>query len=444
MNKTVIALALLCGSVLYSMEIPTKHAQVREFGESVQINAQVIQLSNAKQSVMSLVSGHIEEYYVKLGSYVKKGDKIALIKSISLSSMTADYISLRRQFVSQDRNYRASKKLYDKGMISLQELNSQSMQRDELSAKINALRSSLKMMGIDATKLKKASSNYVLYAHSSGKVSALLQSRHSVVTEDTPIISIIKNQAFYIKSFVPLKYARYIKRGQKISVDVNGHTISTHIAQILPEVDKKTQRVVVLSSVDKPTDELFVNAYVGATLYFDADKSFVAVEKSALSFFNNEWVVFVPKEDEHDDHAKHEEVDEHAGHDHAKHEEVDEHAGHDHAKLEEIDEHAGHDHAKHEVIDEHAGHDHAKHEVIDEHAGHDHAKHEEIDEHDDHAGHDDHSEEIQYEARVIKIVTSDDRYAAVLGLRAGEEYVSNNSYFVKSMMLKSSLDEHGH
>jgi len=373
MNKFLI-ITLLFSSMLYSVEIPTKHSKVREFGKSIEVNAQVIQLSNAKQSIMSLVSGHIEEYFVKLGAHVEKGDKIALIKSISLSNMTADYISLKKQFISQNRNYKASKKLYDKGMISLQELNSQSIQRDAISAKINALKSALQMMGIDTNSLKKASSSYILYAHSSGKVSALLQPRHSVVTEDTPIISIIKNQAFYIKSFVPLKYASSIKIGQKISVNANGNNISTHVTQILPEVDKKTQRVVVLSSVDKPTDELFVNAYVGATLYFDADKKYVAVEKSALSFFNNEWVVFVPKKDEHDDH-------------------------------------------KEEAQDDHAKDD----------------------------GHDDHKEEKkEYEARIIKIVTSDDKYTAVLGLNADEEYVSDKSYFVKSMMLKSSLDEHGH
>ena len=399
MNKFLI-ITLLLSSMLYSVEIPTKHSKVREFGKSIEINAQVIQLSNAKQSVMSLVSGHIEEYFVKLGSYVEKGDKIALIESISLSNMTADYISLRRQFISQNRNYKASKKLYDQGMISLQELNSQSMQRDTISAKINALKSSLNMMGIDANRLKKASSSYILYAHSSGKVSALLQPRHSVVTEDTPIISIIKNQAFYIKSFIPLKYASSVKIGQKISVNANANIISTHVTQILPEVDKKTQRVEVLSSVDKPTSELFVNAYVGATLYFDADKKYVAVEKSALSFFNNEWVVFVPKKDEHDDH-KEDTHDDHAEHD-----------GHD-------------DHAKE---DEHSDH---KEETHDDHAKDD--------------GNDEHKEEKkQYEARVVKIVTSDDKYTAVLGLNADEEYVSDKSYFVKSMMLKSSLGEHGH
>ncbi len=441
MNKILITL-LLFGSLLYATEIPTKHAKVRAFGKSVELNSKVIQLSNAKQSIMSLVSGHIEKYFVQVGSQVKKGDKIALIESISLSKMTADYISLKKQFYSQNRNYKATKKLYDKGMISLQELNSQSIQKDALLAQINALKSQLSILGIDANSLKKASSNYILYAHSDGRVSELLQPQHSAVNEDTPIISIIKNQAFYIKTFLPLKYASSVKVGQEISVKAGGKSIKTHITQILPEVDKETQRVVLLSSVDEPTDALFINAFVSSTLYFDADKKYVAVEKSALSFFNNEWVVFIPKKDEHDEH------NDHTDHgDHSKKEDThDDHADHgDHGKKE--DSHKGHekhdDHKKDDTHDDHKEHDdHKKDDTHDDHTDHgDHGKKEEV-----HNDHDDHADEGEkpYDIRVVEIVTSDDKYTAVLGLEAGEEYVSDKSYYVKSMMLKSSLGGHGH
>lgn len=59
--------------------------------------------------------------------------------------------------------------------------------------------------------------------------------------------------------------------------------------------------------------------------------------------------------------------------------------------------------------------------------------------------HDEHEEDaIQYEARVIEIITQDDDYVAVNGIESGEEYVSDKSYYAKSMILKSSLGEHGH
>jgi len=376
----ILFLTLLSMTTLFSVDIPTQKAEEKKFGKSVELNAKVIQLSNAQQAVMSLVSGHIERYYVEPGQRVKEGARIALIESIMLSKMTADFISLKKQFIALEKNYNATDSLYKKGMASMQDLNLQSIQKNAMLAKISALHSQLQTLGINTMTLKKASADYILYAHSAGKVSEILQPLHSVIGEDTAIISIVKSQAFYIKSYLPLEYARKVKLSQKMLVKYADQEIITHVTQILPQLDEKTQRIVVLSSVDEKVDELFINAYVSATLYFDADETHVAVKKSALSFYNNEWVVFVVKEEDHEEHGGHDEDEAHNEHEEGEDEE--------------------------------------------------HGEHEE--------------EASPYEARVIEIITSDDEYVGVKGLEVGEEYASDKSYYVKSMMLKSSLGEHGH
>lgn len=386
MNKILI-LCLCISTALFAIEIPIEKATTKAFGKSVELNAKVIQLSNSKQSIMSLVSGHIEKYYVSPGQKVKAGQKIALIESIMLSKMTADYISEKEQFSALNKNYEATKKLYDKGMTSMQELNLQSIQKNAMSARITTLKSQLATLGIQADSLKVASADYILYAHSDGTVSELLQPLHSVIGEDTAIISIVKDQAFYIKSYLPLEYASLVKTGQKVVVKTKVKDIMSHVTQVLPELDERTQRIILLSSVDEKIDNLYINAYVSATLYLDPKEKYVAVKKSALSFFNNEWVVFVPKEAGHADQEN----------EYEKHDELDEH--------EDEEEH-------------------------DE------------DEHDEHNDNDE--DEAAYEARVVEILTQDEAYVAVNGLESGEAYVSDKSYYVKSMILKSSLGEHGH
>ncbi|MFT5659902.1 MAG: cobalt-zinc-cadmium efflux system membrane fusion protein [Sulfurimonas sp.] len=370
--KKIILMSLFLYSAVFSLEIPQEHAQLREFGKSVELNAQIIQLSNSSQSVMSQVSGHIEKYYVKAGERIKNGQKIVLIESIMLSKMTANFISQKKQLHSLEKNYAATQNLYKKGMTSLQSLNLQSIERDELLSSFTALKSQLKTLGVDTSKLTKATSNFILYAHSDGVVSKVLQALHSGIQEDTPIISMVKEQAYYVKSFLPLEYASKVRVGQKSTLKVNGKMISSYITQILPEVDEVTQRIVLLSSINEKTDNLYINTYLAVTLHFDDTKKHVAVNKSALSFFQNEWVVFVPREEEQG-HEKHESDDK----------------------------------------DEHKGHDHDEEEVL-------------------------------YELRVVKVITQDDNYVAVEGLSVGEEYVSAKSYYVKSMLLKSSLGGHGH
>lgn len=384
MNKIYIFMLVLSSSLL-SVEIPTENTRLHSFGESVELNSKIIQLSNAKQSVTSLVSGHLEKYFVEPGENVKAGQKIALIESILVSKMTADYISYKKQSSSLKANYEANQKLYDKGMLSLQKLNTLSNELNAMNSNVSALKSQLETLNIDTKKLKKATGNFILYAHSPGRVSNLLQPLHTVIREDEALISIIKDQAFYVQSYLPLKYSGVVKIGQKLIVDYNGRKITTHITQILPELDVKTQRVIVLSSIDEKVNDLFVNTFVSSTLYFEPLEKYVAVKKSALSFFNNEWVVFVPVDKELEDISK-------------KDEDGDEETSR------EVEQKAEEENEEENEEDE------------EEYVS-------------------------PYEARVVEIIVQDNTFAGVKGIEIDEKYVSDKSYYVKSMMLKSSLGD---
>ena len=74
--------------------------------------------------------------FVKEGDIVKKGDKIALIQSIEISKMTAEYLALKEQLKSIEENYEGSLSLNKKDIISRQELNLQNIQRKDISAKL--------------------------------------------------------------------------------------------------------------------------------------------------------------------------------------------------------------------------------------------------------------------------------------------------------------------
>ncbi|HIP20086.1 MAG TPA: HlyD family efflux transporter periplasmic adaptor subunit [Sulfurimonas sp.] len=375
MNKLLLASLILASSLL-ATEIPISKVSLHKFNKSVALNAQIIQLSNAQQSVTSLVAGHLEKYYVKPAQKVKEGQRVALIESIVVSKMSADYLALKKQLQATDKNYKSVKKLYEKGMTSMQELNNQEIKRSKINAQLTALESQLSTLGIKAEKLKSATANFVLYAHSAGTVSALLQPLHSSINVSEPVINLVKNQAYYIKSFLPLEYATKVKVGDKIVVKYETKDIVTHVTQILPKIDTTTQRVVVLSSVDEKVENFFINTYLKSTVYFGEESTHLAVKKSALSFFNNEWVVFVPNEEEHEEESGEE--------GHEEHEEGSEHGEH-----------------------------HEEHEA-------------------------------PYTLAVVKIIAEDENFVAVLGLQEGQEYVSAKSYYVKSMILKGALGEHGH
>lgn len=373
MNKIALTIFfLLSATLLGALDIPTQTAQIRPFGTTIDVNAKIIQQNSDQQVIASPLSGYIEAYYVRAGDRVKKGDKIAKIISAELSKMAVDYQSLKTQYEYLDKNFQSNKELYKRGMLSTQEFTSKQIERDAMLSQIKGIEVTLKALNIKPESLSATNTAHFIYATASGRISEIIQPIGSYVREDTSIALIINKNALFLQCYVPYRYAMNVKKGQKVLIKNNASTpIYGKIERILPSIDEKTQRLSVLASIESSSQELYLNQYVGATIYTQKDQNYLSVKKSALTFFQNEWVVFVPKHKEHEEH-------------------------------------------------------------------------ENLIENKEHEEHDEDKESPQYEARVVEIITKDDDYVAVRGLETNESYVSDKSYYVKSMLLKSAIGEHGH
>jgi len=407
MNKIILGLLFLVVT-LKGVDVPIETAQTKSFSKNIEVNSQIVQQNSAQESVMARVGGKVIAYYVEQGQSINKGDKIATIESLELSKLSSELALLRKQLIIHNKNYTLLKNLYTSGLESLEKLNKEERERDETAYKIKSLERQLKLLGVN----KLQSNTYTIYAQTSGKVSEILVPKSTIVDTNKALVSIIKGgESLLVKSFIPMHYVEEIRLGQKGIVFYGKHTYPIRIAQILPKLDETTQQIVVFSSLEERAKNLFINAYTRAKLTIGEPKKYVAVKKSALSFFNNEWVVFVPKEHEKEEH----------------HEDQEAH----------IDTHKGHNHENHE------GHDHDSHnEEDEEHHEHEHDTHDNEESENEHGHHEE--QEVPYEIRVVNVIEHDKEYVAIEGLEEGERYVSDRSYYIKSLLLKSSLGGHGH
>jgi len=393
MNKTIISSLLLAQS-LWALDVPIDEVEKQVFKETITVNSKIVQLSSAKENIMARLGGQVVKYLVQQGQSVKRGQAIAVIESLELSKLSSELKLLRKQLVVHNKNYKILQSLFTKGLESMEKVNREERERDETASKIESIKSQLSMLGVSSKGAIKSS--YTVYAQGSGKVSKVLVPSNSVVDANTPLVSIVKGgSSFLVKSYVPMNYVSDVKVGQEGKLVYGGKNYKMHIAQILPELDEQTQQMVVLSSLDELVTNLFVNAYVDSKLSIGEPKSYLAVKKSALSFFNNEWVVFVPEHHEGEEHH-------------------DDHDGHD-------------EHEKHNDDETRRGHAPVLTRANDEE---EHGHHEE--------------EEVPYDIKVVKILKQNEQWVAIEGLAEHEDYVSDKSYYIKSLLLKSSLGGHGH
>lgn len=346
MSKILMSVLLFSAVLFGAVQIPTETVQSRPFGATIDVNAKVIQQNNDQHAITTSLEGYVEEYYVRAGDTVKKGDKIARLRSVALSKLANDYQSLKTQYAHFDKNFLSDKTLYDRGMLSRQEMTTKQIERDALLSQIKGIEVQLKGSNVNPSSLKNTGNTHYVYASASGRIGEILEPVGAFIKDEKVMATIINANAFYLHCYLPAKYVSQVRQGQRVVVkNTSANPVYAHVNRILPSVDEATQRISVIASLDKPSNELYLNQYVGATIYTQKDKNYLAVKKSALTFFQNEWVVFVP------------------------------------------------------------------------------------------------AQKGTYEAKVVEIIAKDDQYIAIKGLNAGEHYVSDKSYYVKSMLLKSAIGE---
>jgi multidrug efflux pump subunit AcrA (membrane-fusion protein) len=385
---TKLLLLALCSLFALADRIELAHAQIKPLGKIITTNAKITQLSNQKQQIVSILGGHIENYFVEPGAEVKKGDRVVLIQSMELSKMTAEYIALSRQIEAARYDLDTAEKLFQKGVGSKQEKNAKLIALQEIKSKRNTLRSQLKALGIDPDKLKEATDELLLIAHADGIVGELLVPLHSTVDAQTPLITLVQQSGYYALAYLSVDDAMKVTPESKGQITLAGERYPCRFVQLLPEVDSETQRAQLLFWIEKDPKNLLLGAFAEMAIVLPPYHKAVMVRQSALSLFNGEWVVFTPQEAEHHE-------------------------------AESPERHAEEEHHKEGAEIEKAGHE--------EHGG----------EHEEH-------DAVPYAPQVVEIIAYSGDDVAVEGIDANETYVSEGVYFVKSMILKSSLGEHGH
>jgi len=354
MNRFILLLLPLLG---FSSTIKLEHTMLKPLGKMIQTNAKITQLPNQKQKIVSRLSGHLESYYVKAGEYVKQGEKVALIESIELSKMSAEYLALKEQEKASRIQQNTTSKLNKKGLSSQNDLNSAIISLQEIRSKKNSLASQLKSLGVDYKRLKKATDKFTLYAHADGVVGQIIAPLHSNVNAQTMLMTIVNQSSYYAVAYLGVEDAMRITKESRGWLTIAGEQYSCSFIQLLPKIDSETQRAKVLFRIDKKPSNLLLGAFSQIDISIAPYQDAIMVKKSALSLFKGEWVVFIKEEHQKDE----------------------------------------------------------KHE-----------------------------DEAPYQAKVVEIIAYSGDEVAIKGLKRDEEYVSDGVYFVKSILLKSSLGEHGH
>ncbi len=138
---------------VFTMQNPGQFAlakvEVRKVSDEIHVNGVIAPDVNRSVPVVSLGGGRVVEIKAKLGDYVQKGQALLLINSPDLSAAFSDYQKFKADEQLADKQLARAKLLYDKGAISLSDLENAEDIHAKATADLNAAVQRVHVLGGD-------------------------------------------------------------------------------------------------------------------------------------------------------------------------------------------------------------------------------------------------------------------------------------------------------
>lgn len=249
------------------------------------------------------ISAKVEKIQVDLGQKVTKGQPLAILSSVELGKIKAEYLTLLSQYETLNRAYLREKKLYGEKIGSESDYLQAKAAFEDVQAKLKSSKETLKLFGISGENVGKGDfplSYFTLKTPISGVVQERNLSPGQTISSDSTPIHIVNNSQMWVMIDAYENDIANIKKGQNIRLTIKslpGKVFEGKIDWISYALDKDTRTVKIRATVSNPKGLLKNGMYGTASIWSDTDANRPIVPVEAIQTFENSAVVFVPADE---------------------------------------------------------------------------------------------------------------------------------------------------
>ncbi len=261
-----------------ALEVDVYIAQETESQNTVYASGTTV--ANEEVSLQSEVSGRLLQLNISEGSYVKKGAIIAKIDDRDLLAQLKK-LTFEEQLATQTEA--RQKKLLDIDAISKEEYDLSLNRVSTLSA--------------DRELLEVALSKTAVRAPFSGYIGFKNISVGAYLTPGVSIASLVQINPIKIDFTIPEKYASFIKKGQRVSFEVDGQNqvFAARVLAIDPKVDEDLRTLRVRAQTANPSRTLLPGMFVRLTVPLGSEMTIMIPTESIVPILKGKMVYVVRK-----------------------------------------------------------------------------------------------------------------------------------------------------
>jgi cobalt-zinc-cadmium efflux system membrane fusion protein len=284
---------VLNDSILQSL--PKTAAHLEEINRELKLNGRIVPDEAKQASVYALVSGRIGQVNVELGDYVRKGQTLAVLKSVEVASVNNELALAKQNLEITRKNLDSYKELYESNLVAEREYITANAEYEKALSELRKAENVSTITGGE-------NSAYTLVSPISGYIIAKNITGNSEVRADMaePLFSIADLSVVWILADVFEVDINRIELGQSVGVQTLSNPDRIYegkIDKIYSVLDPETRTMKARVSLANPHNELkagmFVSVKVNCRGIVGNAQRAVSVPSAALIFDDNKQYMIV-------------------------------------------------------------------------------------------------------------------------------------------------------
>lgn len=240
--------------------------------------------------IYPLVSGNVVDVKVTLGSFVKKGEVLAIIRSSEMAGAKNDVVTASSNLAIAEKNYAAATDMYKSGIVSDKDYTTFQKELDKAKSELSRANTVISIYGNSAT-------DYIITSPISGYIVEKFVNANMQIRSDnsTNLFTISDLTKVWALANVYESDIAEITKDEQVDVTTISYPdkiFKGKIDKIYNVLDPDTKTMKVQIQLDNKDYLLKPEMFVSATLHHKTSKMMLAIPSSSVIFDRNQyWVV---------------------------------------------------------------------------------------------------------------------------------------------------------
>ncbi len=284
-----------CISKELKKDLKLAKVEMRSVEESITLTGEVESNSDKTVPYVSLVDGVVTETYFSLGDYVRKGQVLATVKSVSLNEMQDDTQTLQAQLAVAKRKLASVESMYKDDIASQKDLQEAKAEVEILQSNISKTKKNMQLYsaGKGNLQIKSPADGYVIEKNVSNGM--------PVTAGGEQLFTISNLDKVWVMANVYATNMRHVYVNQPVVVKTLAYPDESFVGKIdaISQVFNENERVLKAKIImDNNNMKLRPGMSADIVLPINSqDKTALAIPVKALIFDNNQSYVIVHKSD---------------------------------------------------------------------------------------------------------------------------------------------------